>query len=131
MSQHEESGWAYGGIFFASIMMIVLGFFGAIEGLAALLKNDFYVVTKNYFVTVSVTGWGWIHLILGVLIGLAGIALLAGQTWARVVGIIAAGLIAIANFFFIPIYPLWSIIIIALAAWVIWALAAHGADMKD
>jgi hypothetical protein len=116
------SGWAIGGITFAGVMMIVVGVFQSIAGLAAIIEDEFFVVTANYVFEGDVTMWGWIHLILGIVMVLAGFALFAGATWARVVGIAFAVLVAVANFFFIPYYPFWSILIIALAVWVIWAL---------
>ena len=116
------TGW----VFFAAIMMIVLGIFGIFEGLAAIVKSGFYHVPPNYYISINAKGWGWIHLIISIIVVLAGFALLQGATWARVVGIILASLSAIANFLFIPVYPIWSLLIIAIDIFVIWALAAHG-----
>ena len=111
-----------GGAFFAGVLMIVVGIFGALEGLAAIIKDSFFVATPNYWINVDVTSWGWIHLVLGALVALVGFAVLAGQTWARVIGIILAALSAFANFMFMPYYPFWAILIIAIDIWVIWAL---------
>jgi hypothetical protein len=124
------SGLAVGAIYFAGILLVVTGIFGALEGLAAIIKNEFFVVSPNYYITLDVTAWGWIHLIIGIVVVLAGFAVFAGRTWGRIVGIIVASLSAIANFMFLPIYPFWSILIIALDIWIIWALAAHGRDMR-
>lgn len=123
-------GWATGFIVFAAVIMMMTGVFQALEGLAAIFENQFYVTTPNYLYEVDVTAWGWIHLIGGVVVGLAGVAVLSGATWARVVGISVAVLSAIANFVFIPYYPLWSLLIIALDVAVIWALAVHGRDVR-
>ena len=112
-----------GGAYFAGVLMIVIGIFGALEGLAAIIKDSFFVASPNYWINVDVSGYGWIHLLLGILIGLAGFGVLAGQTWARVIGIVLAALSAIANFLFIPYYPFWAILIIALDIWIIWALS--------
>lgn len=133
MQQREPSGWAVGAIMFAGVIMIMVGIFQAFEGLAAILKSgNFYGPTPNgYFVTINTTGWGWIHMILGIVVFLAGFGVIAGATWARVVGIILAVLSALANFAFIPRYPLWSILIIALDVWIIWALAAHGREVRE
>jgi hypothetical protein len=127
----EASGWAVGFVLFAAIMMIMAGIWQALAGLVAIFENEFYVATRNYLFQFDATTWGWIHLLLGVLVGLAGLGLLAGQTWARVVGITLAVLSAIANFLFIPYYPFWSMLIIALDVLVIWALAAHGRTLRD
>jgi hypothetical protein len=130
MSQYEQqrvSGWATGGIAFAGTLMIIIGTFQAIAGLVAIFDDGFYVVTQNYTFDLDVTAWGWIHLILGVLLLLVGFSLLARRAWAGVVAIMLAVLSAVANFFFIPYYPFWSILEIALAIWVIWALTREGA----
>ena len=126
MSQQEPgrplSGWAVGGITFAATMMTMIGIFQIIAGLVAIFDDGFYLVTENYTFDLDTTGWGWIHLLLGILLVLAGYGLFAGATWAVVTGIVLAGLSAVANFFFIPYYPFWSLLIIALDVWVIWAL---------
>jgi hypothetical protein len=125
------SGWAVGFILFAAIMMIMAGVFQAIAGLVAIFENEFYVATRNYLFQFDATTWGWIHLLVGLLVAFAGWGLLSGRTWARVVGITLAMLSAIANFLFIPYYPLWSLLIITLDVFVIWAIAAHGRDLND
>ena len=95
-------------------------------GLAGLIKHQFYVVSPNYSFKIDVTAWGWIHLILGVTVAAAGIGLLLGQTWARVVGVILAVISAVANFLFLPYYPFWSILVILLDVMIIWALLVYG-----
>ena len=122
----QANGWATGFVVFAASMMMLIGGFHAIAGLAALFEDEFFVVGANYVYDVDVTAWGWIHLLLGVIVFAAGLGAFAGQTWARVVGIALAMLSAFANFFFIPYYPIWSILIIALDIAVIWALARYG-----
>jgi hypothetical protein len=124
--REEPPGWAVGFTIFAAVMMMLTGGFQALAGLVAIFENEFYAATRNYLFEFDVTTWGWIHLILGVIVALAGFALLSGATWARVVGITLAVLSAIANFLFIPYYPFWSLLIIALNVFVIWALAVHG-----
>ena len=129
--EHEVSGWAVGFILFAGVMMVMAGGFQMFSGLVALIENEFYVTTRNYIFQFDATAWGWIHLIGGVLVGIAGFAVIAGQTWARWVAIILAALSALANFTFIPYYPFWAIIVIAIDIFVIWALAVHGRDVRD
>jgi hypothetical protein len=111
---------------FAGVMMIMAGGFQLFIGLVALLVNEFYVNTPNYLFRFDATRWGWIHLLVGLLVLLAGFAVLAGQAWGRVIGIVLAVVSATANFAFIPYYPFWSLTIIALDVFVIWALATHG-----
>jgi MFS family permease len=88
----------------------------------ALIDDEFYVVTRNYTFDLDTTAWGWIHLLLGLLLVATGFGLFARQAWAGVTAIVLAGWSALANFFFIPYYPFWAILVIALDVWVIWAL---------
>jgi hypothetical protein len=127
----ETSGWAVGFIVFAAVMMIMSGVFQAIQGLIGVFENEFYVTTRNYVFQFDATTWGWIHLVIGLIVAFAGWGLLSGRTWARAVGIALAVLSAIANFLFIPYYPFWSLLIITLDIFVIWALAAHGREFSD
>jgi hypothetical protein len=127
----QTSGWAVGFIMFAAIMMIMAGVFQALQGLVAIFENEFYVATRNYTFQFDATTWGWIHLVVGLIVAFAGWGLLSGQTWARIVGITLAALSATANFLFIPYYPVWSLLIIAVDVFVIWALTAHGREIKE
>jgi vacuolar-type H+-ATPase subunit I/STV1 len=120
------SGW----VWFAGIMMIMMGAFGAIEGLVALFRDQYYVVGPYNVLVFDITGWGWVHLILGVLVLLTGIALLADAGWARVVTVILVGLDALVQLAFIGVYPLWSIIVIAMCVIVIWAIVVHGDESR-
>jgi hypothetical protein len=125
------SGWAVGFTIFAAIMMLMGGAWQALAGLIGIFQNEFYVATRNYLFELDATAWGWIHLVVGLIVAFAGWALLSGRTWARVVGITIAALSATTNFLFIPYYPFWSILIIAVDIFVIWALAAHGREFKE
>jgi len=100
------AGW----VLFAAVVMIVGGLFAFFEGLAALLKSGrFYHTAANYPYGGNVKTWGWIVLIAGVIVLLAGFYVMTGALWARIVGITLASLSALANFFFIPFYPFWSL----------------------
>jgi len=123
----EVSGWAVGGIVFAASILTLIGVFQIIAGLVAVFNDEFFVVTRNYTFDLDVTAWGWIHLIIGVLMVVVGMGLFGRRSWAGVTAIMLAMLSAIMNFFFIPYYPLWSIVVIALDVWVIWALTRPGA----
>ena len=127
----DTSGMAVGFTVFAAIMMLMVGVFQALQGLIAIFENEFYVQTRNYLFEFDATTWGWIHLVIGLLVAFAGWGLLSGQTWARVVGITLAVLSATANFLFIPYYPFWSLLIITLNIFVIWAVAAHGGELRE
>ena len=115
-------GMALGFTVMASVLMMVSGVWAFFEGLAAIIRGSWFVVAPHYVYDMSAVGWGWIHLILGVLIAAAGVALLRDMLWARITGVVLASLIMISNFLFIPYYPLWSIVLIALNAFIIWAL---------
>ena len=121
------SGWAVGGITFAAVMLVTIGIFQIVNGFVAIFDDGFYVVTENYTFDLDTTAWGWIHLLIGILFVLAGYGLFTGATWAAVTAIVLAVVSAVANFFFIPYYPFWSLLIIALDVWVIWALTRPGA----
>jgi hypothetical protein len=120
------SGWAVGFALFGGLMMVMVGMFQALEGFVAILNDQFYVVTQSYTYGVDVTVWGWIHLVLGVLVAVAGFFVFTGSVWARAVGIGFAVLNAIAQFLFMPYYPVWSLLLIALDVCVIWALCVFG-----
>ena len=122
----EVSSWAIGGTVFASVIMIITGVFHVIAGLTAVIKDKFFVTTPNYLLTFDVTGWGWIHLAIGAALVLAGVFVLRANPLARAVGIAIAAISAIGNFLFIPYYPFWSLLMIALDVFVIWSLASFG-----
>ncbi|MEV4641438.1 hypothetical protein AB0J80_29250 [Actinoplanes sp. NPDC049548] len=126
----ERTGWV-GFVLFGGIMLVMMGGFQAIEGLVALFKEDQYLVTRNGLIlTMDYTSWGWTHLFLGLAAIGIGIGVLLGQMWARVLGIVVAVLSALANIAFLPAYPIWCTIVIATDVLVIYALAAHGDEVK-
>jgi hypothetical protein len=113
-------------------MMFLLGAFQALQGLVALFEDGFYLVTaRNLVVDVNYNVWGAVHLTLGVLVLLSGMGVLTGNLAARTVGVILAGLSALANLVFIEAYPIWSLIIITVDVLVIYALTVHGGELKD
>jgi hypothetical protein len=114
---------------FAGVMMIMLGVFQAIQGVVALFNDTFYVTGQKWVFQFDITTWGWIHLIVGVLVAVAGFFVFRGAVWARAVGIGIAAISAVLNFMWLPYYPFWSMLIIALDVFVIWALAVHGRDI--
>jgi hypothetical protein len=130
MQQRTPSGAAVGWTAFAAFMMIMIGFWWVFAGLVGIINDDFYAATKNYLFKFDTTAWGWIHLIVGVLVLLAGFGLFRGAVWARTVGVIMAIVSGIAAFAWLPWYPFWSIVIIVVAVAVIWALTAHGSEVR-
>jgi hypothetical protein len=132
--QSNYSGTAVGFTVFAAVMMMMIGFFQAIAGIVALFNDEWYVVgvgEEDWTFKFDITTWGWIHLLLGIVIFLAGIALFSGQVWARTVGVILALVVAAVNFAWLPWYPVWGIIMITICVVVVWALTAHGRDIAQ
>ena len=107
---------------FAGVILATVGVFQFFQGLTAIIKGSFYVIAPNNIYEFSTSGWGWIHLILGIVLAVTGFFILTGQAWARVIGIVVAALSALSNFLFIPYYPIWALVLIALDVAVIWAL---------
>ena len=95
----------------------------------ALINDQFFVFGREYVFKFDVTTWGWIHLILGVLVALAGFALFQGAVWARTVAVVLACLSILTSFLWMPFYPVWSLTLIAFDVWVIWAVTVHGRDV--
>jgi hypothetical protein len=128
-TQPPVSGVAVGFTAFAAVVMIMIGAFQAFQGLVALLNDDFYVVGQKWVFSLDLTTWGWVHLIVGALVAVAGVFVLRGAVWARTVGVAVAAISALLNFMWLPYYPAWSLLIIALDIVVVWALIAHGRDI--
>ncbi|MEU5889146.1 hypothetical protein ABZ835_20245 [Streptomyces sp. NPDC047461] len=114
--------WATGLTAFAAVMLFLVGLLDLFRGIMAIAEDDIFVTTRNYVFEFDLTGWGWIHLALGVVAVLVSIGLLRTSTWARVLGVAIAGLVIIANFLSLPYYPVWSVVMIAISAFIIWAL---------
>ena len=123
------SPWAVGFTVFAAVVMMMNGIFNFFQGLAAVIEDDFFLLTRNYAFDLDVTTWGWVHIVTGVIVATAGFFLFSGALWARLVAIAVCVLSSIVNFFYIPYYPVWSILIIVLNIGVIWALTFHGRDI--
>ena len=124
----DPAPWMEGMTTFAGVMLIIAGAFNVIEGLVALFRNEVYVAAREYVFAFDLTAWGWTHLIIGAVVAAAGFAVLSGQVWGRSVGVGIAVLSMLANFLFIPYYPVWSLLIITLNFFVIWALIAYKRD---
>lgn len=128
MASRDASGWAVGWMTYAAVWMWILGFFHAMAGLVGILEDEIYAVTPNYVFQLDVTTWGWIHLILGIVVFMAGIAVFRGSVWARTIGVILAVVSTLGTFAWLPWYPLWGILMITANVFVIWALTVHGRD---
>ena len=125
----QTTGWS-GWIVFAAIMLIIGGSLNLLYGVIAAVNDDWVVFTNRANVYLDLSEWGWVHIILGGVVLLSGIGLLSGNILARAVAVIVASLSLIANFFFIPVYPLWALTVIVIDVLVIWAVTAHGREMR-
>ena len=129
-SQREPSMWAAGWATFAGLMMIMLGVFHAIAGFAEIIDPDSYVVTQDYVFKFNTSTWGWIHLIVGIVVFFAGFGIFRGAVWARTVGVLLALVSMLAAFGWLFYAPFWAALMIFVAISVIWALTAHGRDIS-
>ena len=123
--RYEEPGRGYGLVMFASILLLVIGCFNAIQGIAAIAHSHVFVANAH-FVFANQRAWGWITLILGVLQLIAAVGVLAGNQLARWFAVVVIGLNAIDQMFFIPAYPFWSLLIIAVDVVALWGLCVYG-----
>jgi hypothetical protein len=113
------------------MMLMMLGVFHVIEGIVALTKDNYFLVNSSgLVVTANFTTWGWVHIIAGCIVVAAGVGVLNGQMWARIVGVGVAFLSALISIGFLSAYPIWSVLMIALAVVVIMALTVHGSAIK-
>ncbi|MFJ9413083.1 hypothetical protein ACIRPT_02815 [Streptomyces sp. NPDC101227] len=127
----ESSTAAAGWTLFAAVVMIFGGIMAIFEGISAIATDKVFISTSHYVFQFNLTAWGWIHLILGIVVAIAGVALFTGATWARVVGVVVAGLSMVLNFIWLPYFPLWAIVVIALDAFVIWALCTSSQPLVE
>ncbi|MFF1919952.1 hypothetical protein ACFVW8_05180 [Streptomyces sp. NPDC058221] len=114
--------WAAGGIMFAGVLLMVDGVLGAIKGIAGIASDEVYARISDYVFKFNVTAWGWIHLVLGVILVVVGWGILKGNGWARGIGVGLAALNMIANFMWLPYQPIWAVVSLAIDTFVIWAL---------
>ncbi len=126
----KQSGWT-GWVYFAGLLMLVMFFFQALFGLVALFQPDFYTVVNEQLLVFDMNTWGWIHLAWAVVLLTAGISLMKGGGWGRVFASIMAVITIAVNFVFLPVYPLWSLLVIAIAVVVLYAIIVHGNEAKE
>jgi hypothetical protein len=121
------SGW----ILFAGIMMLLIGAFNVLQGLAAIFSDGYYQVSEGELLVWDFTSWGVIMLVWGAALLLAGYGLVVGRPWARWAGIVVAGVNAVVQAAFLAAFPLWSLIVIGMCVLVIFALAARWDEAQD
>ena len=129
-TSHSENAWAEGIGIFAGAALLTVGIFQFLEGVAAAAKDDVLVSTRNYVYEFDLTTWGWIHIVVGILVAIVGGAILVGKRWALVAGVVLAMVSALLNFVWLPYYPAWAILIIAFDIAVIWALSTVLGDSR-
>ncbi|MFJ4682367.1 hypothetical protein ACIQNG_18290 [Streptomyces sp. NPDC091377] len=117
-------GWVTGGITFAGVLMLVGGVLAILQGVAAISDDHVYASVGTYIYEINLTGWGWIHVVLGALFAITGWGVLTGAAWGRVAGIALASLSLVAQFLFLPYAPVWSVVMMAIDVFIIWALAS-------
>jgi hypothetical protein len=130
VSYDQRTGWT-GWVVFAGVMMIIGGCLNLLYGIVAAVNDEWVVFTNRANVYLDVSQWGWVHIILGTIVLLAGFGVFSGNILARTVGVIVASISLVVNFFFIPVYPFWALTVITIDALVIWALTAHGREMRE
>ena len=127
----NRSDLAVGVSVFAGTLMVLIGILHAIQGVVALVNDTFFVVGTKWTFSFDVTTWGWAHLLIGIVVAFAGFFVFRGAVWARTVGVLLAVVSAVVNFTWLPYYPVWALVVIALDVLVIWALTIHGRDVAD
>lgn len=131
MDPHPEhgQGWREWSVF-AAVMLLLLGPFHAVVAIAAILGDELYAAPE-YALALDVTTWGWIHLVAGIVVFVAGLGVLAGAVWARAVAVLVALLSMVANFAWLPYRPVWSVAMLVVAGCTVYALVAHGRDVAE
>jgi hypothetical protein len=127
---NTESGWT-GWIGFASLMLAIAGIFHMIAGFVALFQEDVYALTPNYLFVFDYSQWGWIHILGGLLAFIAAGSLAQGHMYGRIVAVLVAMSSVVVNMAFVPIYPIWSLMMVVVGILVIWAVMVHGKELKE
>jgi hypothetical protein len=131
MRPSRITGWV-GWIVFAAAMMAISGVFSIIWGIVALVRDEVFVVgRRGNVINLDYTAWGWISLVVGVIVLLTGLFLLTGNVAARILTVVIATLSIIENLLVLPSYPVWSVIVIAVDVLVIYAVTVHGSELRD
>jgi hypothetical protein len=126
MQHARGDDYGIGWIYFAGLLLLLSGIFHAITGLVAIFKDQIYLVNESTLLVLDYSGWGWAHLILGIILFFVSFSLLAGSIFGRIAGVVLAALSIIANFTFISAFPLWSLLITLLDLLIIYGILVHG-----
>lgn len=128
-SNKEVTGWV-GWVYFAAFMLVLSGILQIVGGLTALLRDTYFLVGEKAVLAFDYTTWGWVHLLVGVIVLCAGISLFQGSTWARVVAVLLAMVNFVVQFAFLQSYPIWSLVAMTIDVLVIYALTVHGSEAR-
>ncbi|MCP3759063.1 hypothetical protein [Streptomyces sp. TBY4] len=127
----NENPWAASGAVFAAVLMLVEGVLGILKGIVGIANDDVYARVGDYTFKFDVTAWGWIHLLLGIVLVVVGAGILKGASWARATGVVIVALDIILNFLWLPYTPLWGLISIAIGVFIIWALCTDKSSPRS
>ncbi|MFZ3495996.1 DUF7144 family membrane protein [Streptomyces sp. 5.8] len=116
------SAWAAGGAMFAGVVLLVDGVIAVLKGISGIANDDAYARLGDYVYKFDTAAWGWIHLLLGLVLAFVGWGILKSAPWARATGVVLAGLSIVVNFMWLPYAPMWALVSIALGVFVIWSL---------
>jgi hypothetical protein len=129
-NETQATGWT-GWVAFAGILMIISGVLGALQGLIAIFNSNLVIFGKEGALLLDITGWGWLHMLLGLLLLLSGILVMRGNMFGRIMAVILATLSIIVNFIWLPVYPVWAIVVITMDIFILYAVMVHGREMKS
>jgi hypothetical protein len=125
----QPSGWV-GWVYFAGMLMLILGFFSIFRGILALVKHTAYVVTPDSLIVFNYTSWGWTHIVLGIILLTAAGSAMSGRWWGRIIGAVVAALALLENLVLLPAYPIWSITAVIISGFVLYALLVRGGEAR-
>jgi hypothetical protein len=125
-----DYGLAAGITVFAGVMLLIAGVLDLLRGVMGIVEDDVIVAAPDYTFAFDASGWGWVHLFVGAVAVLVSLGLFKANFWARVAGVVMAGLVIVSSFLSLPYYPVWSVVLIAMSAFVIWGLCnVRGEDV--
>ncbi len=128
--QQRQTGWV-GWIYFAAVAMIISGILNIINGLVAVFNDDWVLFDSRETLLLDISGWGWLHILMGIVVLVSGIGITKGHVMARIVAVVGVSISVIANFVFLPAFPFWSIVIIIVDMLILWALIVHGDELDS
>lgn len=126
-----REGFAAGTTYAAATLLMVVSVVGILQGISALAKDELFVSGINYVYKFDLTAWGWIALVLGIVGVIIACGMFTGALWARVGAVAIAAVSIVVNFLWLPYYPWWSVVVIALDIVVIWAVTTWKTSRAD